>query len=201
MPAERRPGRSLPSAAALLFVVPTLFAGCSVLRRDRPATVEVTAPGPVADAPATTTSTPVATGTTRPKKSTPKKNGPARGEAAAKPAALAAPADTIVTTPPPPPPELADAAHRPVVSLVLTEEQKSAKAAQYRTDIERVNLALDSLRGRPLTDTQADQKASAERFLAESRAAFDGNDLPRACSLAEKARVIAEELKSATAPN
>ena len=67
----------------------------------------------------------------------------------------------------------AEASTRTTVSAVLTAEQRSRLEVQYRTDVERANQALDSLKGRMLTVTEAEQRTSAERFLAESLAAFD----------------------------
>jgi len=181
--------------------VPLTLTGCSLFHRDEPPAVEVVAPEPAPDTTAVTVAPPATTvPAAKPKSGSGKKSGSTSRDTTPKPSPAPPPADTLVVLPGAPVPEMADAAHRPVVSAVLTDEQKSAKASQFHTDTGRANQALDSLRGRTLTDSQADQKASAERFLAESRAAFDGNDLPRACSLAEKARVIAEELKSATSP-
>lgn len=192
--------RWAPGALGLLalVVLPLVLTGCSLFHRDEPPAVEVLTPEPAPDTTAVTV-TPPAPAPTKSKNGSTKRSGSTKGETP-KAVPPPAPPDTMAAGPATPAPELADAAHRPVVSAVLTEEQKSAKASQFQTDTARANVALESLRGRTLNDTQADQKTSAERFLAESRAAFEANDLPRACSLAEKARVIAEELKSATSP-
>jgi hypothetical protein len=189
-------------AERFAFVILAFTAtGCSLFHRERPPVVDVAAPAPIIDSTTVMMPDPPPPSPVKTKgASSSKKNGTADKESTARPAPPPAPADTLVAAPAPAP-DLVDSSHRPVISMVLTEEQKTEKAEQYRTDTVRANMALDSLRGRTLNERQADQKASAERFLAESKTAFDGNDLPRACSLAEKARVIAEELKSSSSPH
>jgi len=178
-----------------LLVLPGFLSGCSLFRHGTKPSVEVEAPAggdPKSTTPAAkdaSTERKKSPATTRPAapapkpKATPDTNG----------SPVTAPTDSIAPLPDPPP-------QRPTVSPVLTAERRSTLEVQYRTDVERANQALDSLKGRVLTVTEAEQRTSAERFLTESQAAFDAGDLPRASSLVEKARVIAEELKSSTAP-
>lgn len=190
-----RPG-SNPSFVFLLslLLLPGFLAGCSLFRHETKPTVDVEAPA----SPDKKVPTP------SPKSGAPERKKTAATTRPATPAAkptvtaptnnpIAAPVDSVTAPPDAPAP-------RSTVSAVLTAEQRSILEVQYRTDVERTNQALDSLKGRILTVAEAEQRTSAERFLTESQAAFDLDNLPRAASLVEKARVIAEELKSSTTP-
>lgn len=112
---------------------------------------------------------------------------PARPRPAARPDTLAkAPVDTM--TPP------------PVLQLRLSQEDRAARERQYAEDVARARAALESLDRARLTFDQVTQKRAAEKFLADAVAAFDAADLPKASALAQKSRIMAEELRSAAAP-
>lgn len=182
----------------VVLLAPVTLAGCSVFRRDSGPSAVVTTPETPPDTLAPVPASAAAPARTPSRNGTSKRNGSGAAARTTTPAPATAPIDTTTSDTP----ELTQAsAHRPTVSTILSAGQRTQSELQYRTDLERANQALDSLRGRTLTDSQVEQRASAERFLSEGRAAFETSDLPRAASLAMKARVLAEELKSATSPN
>lgn len=182
-----------PPALAVLALLPAFLAGCSIFRHDTKPSVAVEAPPAPEPAPGATTPTTPNGGTVKKGGgTTPRPANPTPAPATKPEEKAPAPPDSSLA--PPLVPE-----HRPTVSAVLTAEQQAALEAQYRTDVERTSMALEELNGRTLEPAEADQRASAERFLTEGRAAFEAGDLPRAASLVGKARVIAEELKSGAA--
>ncbi|MDZ4806458.1 MAG: hypothetical protein SGI90_16515 [Candidatus Eisenbacteria bacterium] len=178
------------------LVLPGFLTGCSLFRHENKPSVEVEAPvvpdreTPDSGMKVGSTGQKEGGATTRP--ATPAAKPKAKTVTPSAP--IGVPVDSIAA-----PPDMPE--HRPMVSAVLTAEQRSTLEAQYRTDVERANQAFHILEGRALTVAQCEQRTSAGRFLAESQAAFDSGDLPRAASLVGKARVIAEELKSGTTPN
>ncbi len=104
----------------------------------------------------------------------------------------AAVADTTkpaATTSPAPEP-----AGGPTISVRMTPEETAERKKFFSAEALRATRALEAIRNKPLTQLQQEQMASADRFLAEARSALD-QDLYRACTLAEKARIIAEELE------
>jgi hypothetical protein len=64
----------------------------------------------------------------------------------------------------------------------------------------RAERALRSLLGVELTAPQRDQMDVANRFVEDARQARSSEDLVRACAVAEKARIMAEELRSTVTP-
>lgn len=83
----------------------------------------------------------------------------------------------------------------PVLTVRLTAQEETALRQQIASDIEKTNEALVLVRRYTLTSQQADNLALAEDFLAGAIAA-QSTDLVRASTLAEKARVLAMDLKS-----
>lgn len=168
-----------------LALGPIATTGCSLFRDERGGNPEVTAPEP-AERDASPRSS------RRTADRAPATKPAAKVGAASRPT----PADTLAALPPAPAPPL----EAPQVTVQLTAEQRSVREMAYRDDTSRAARALDGVRTRVLTSAQRDQLGSADRFLADAIVAFEANDLVRACSLAQKARVLAEELKAAVAP-
>jgi hypothetical protein len=170
------------AAVALLAL-----SGCSLFREESAPRPEVTAPEA---APTGTAATPARKSADRAKGT----KSSARDGAASRPAA---PPETLAVAAPEPP---AQVAAPPQVTVQLSAQQRSVREMAYRDDSGRAARALEAVRKRVLNSAQRDQLGSADRFLADAVVAFEGNDLVRACSLAQKARVLAEELKAAVAP-
>lgn len=148
--------------------------GCSFFRDVKPTE-------PTAGADSTATAKPVATTTT--KKATPPVQKKAPDPA---PVAAADSTKTVPATQPAPP--------GPTISVRMTPEERAERKQFFSSEALRALRSLEAIRNKPLTQLQQDQMASADRFLTEARAAVD-SDLHRACTLVEKARIIAEELE------
>lgn len=164
--------------------------GCSLFRGDATTRPEVTAPeepsAPPVAPPVTQPVTPPAPEPTERPRGT---KSPGTAGPTSRPSA---PVDTVAVVPEP--------VEAPQVTVRLTAEQRSVREMEYRENKGRAGRALDAVRLKPLTTAQRDQLGSADRFLADAAVAFDVDDLLRACSLAEKARILAEELKASVAP-
>jgi hypothetical protein len=102
----------------------------------------------------------------------------------------AAPDTTAVTAP----------ERAPTVSIRLSAQDRAAREAQYRENMDRAVRALALIRGRAVSTIDQEELSAADQFLADARRAFEASDLTRACTLAEKARVLAEELRGRLAP-
>lgn len=170
------------AAGALLTL-----SGCSLFREDAAPRPEVTAPEAAPEAPTATTAKKPAD------RAKPTKSGNRNGTASRP----AAPPDTLAAARAEPPTPAVEA---PQVTVQLSAEQRSVREMAYRDDSSRAARALGEVRKKVLNSAQRDQLGSADRFLADAVVAFEGKDLVRACSLAQKARVLAEELKAAVAP-
>jgi hypothetical protein len=83
----------------------------------------------------------------------------------------------------------------PVLTVRLTAQEEVALRQRIASDIEKASDALVQVRRYTLTSQQADNLALAEDFLTGAVAA-KSTDLVRASTLAEKARVLAMDLKS-----
>lgn len=87
-----------------------------------------------------------------------------------------------------------------LVTPQLTARVAPAEAVKlmerWQGDVARAEKALDLLKSFNLTGETADQVAAARKFLGESRVARAASDYYRACELAEKARVLAEAVKT-----
>ncbi len=88
----------------------------------------------------------------------------------------------------------------PTVTIRLSAQDRAAREAQYRENVDRAVRSLALVRGRVLSKTDQEELSAADQFLADARRAFDASDLTRACTVAEKARVLAEELRGRLAP-
>lgn len=103
------------------------------------------------------------------------------------PAPVPAPADTTAPAP----------ASGSVLTVRMSPAEEAALLAALKTDMDRAAEALALVRSRSLTGPQAEQVVAAEKFLKDAEAARAVSDLRRARTLAEKARILAEELRSA----
>jgi hypothetical protein len=86
---------------------------------------------------------------------------------------------------------------RPVLTVRMSAQEETAFLARLKGDMDRASEALAFVRRQVLSGPQAEQVVVAEKFLKDAEAARGASDLQRACTLAEKARILAEELKSA----
>ena len=170
-------------AAGLLVAV----SGCSLFRSSAPTTGDLTRPRGAA------TDSAAAGRTGRPARDRsrherPEEAQPTTRERESRPAR----ADTTLGSTPHSIPETA-----PILTVRMSPEEEARQRARLKSDVDRAAGALAALRSRILTAQQQEQLKAAEQFLAEAEAARISSDLHRACSLAEKARIIAEELKTA----
>jgi hypothetical protein len=178
-----------PSSTALLVLLALALlplTGCSLFRSEASRGPEVTAPEPRPP------DTPTKVAPKKVDRATTTKPSTSKGAGTAGP-----PADTLGAAEVVPPTPAADP---PQVTVQLSAEQRSVREMAYRDDSGRAARALDGVRTKVLSAAQRDQLGSADRFLVDAVAAFQANDLVRACVLAEKARYLAEELKMAVAP-
>ena len=84
----------------------------------------------------------------------------------------------------------------PILTVRLSAAEQVRLEAQFNSDTDRADGALQQVRGRLLSEEQTQQLKTAQSFLDEARSAMEAQDLQRACTLAEKSRIIAEELKN-----
>ena len=84
----------------------------------------------------------------------------------------------------------------PLLQVAMTPEDRITRQHQFAEDSGRARAALEALRGVMLSLEQEDQKKTGEKFLTDADEAFRLTDLLRACALAQKARIISEELKA-----
>ena len=82
-----------------------------------------------------------------------------------------------------------------MLTVRLSAEEETRLQGKLTEDLNRASEALSFIQGRVLTREQADSRSLAEDFL-KSAVAARASDLVRAGTLAEKARLLAEELKS-----
>jgi hypothetical protein len=179
-----RPLPARGSLALAMLVTALSLGGCSFFGSMRPPTPEVTAPD--------TTATPVGPAETPP--GTPRPEGDAAPRKTVKSppvAARSAAPDTAAVTAP---------ERAPTVSIRLSAQDRAAREAQYRENVDRAVRALALIRGRAIGKTDQEELSAADQFLADARRAFEASDLTRACTVAEKARVLAEELRGRLAP-
>ncbi len=172
------------SLVLMALVAAFALGGCSFLGSMRPPSPDVTAPDSVAapvEPQTSPPSAPASGGGGAPRK-TPK-NPPAA-------ARTAAPDSAAVTAPEP----------APTVTIRLSAEDRAAREAKFRDDVDRATRSLALVRARVLTTTDQEELSAAEKFLADALRAFEASDLTRACTVAEKARVLAEELRERMAP-
>lgn len=157
--------------------------GCSFMGSMRPPSPEVTAPD--------TTATSVEPAKSPP--SAPPSGGGGAPRKTAKPPASArsaAPDSAAVAAP----------ERTPTVTIRLSAQDRAAREAQYHENVDRAVRSLAQVRGRVLSQTDREELSAADQFLTDARRAYDASDLTRACTVAEKARILAEELRGRLAP-
>lgn len=176
----RRPPLPIGPLLGLLF----LLSGCSYFRGPARPEIEPAPSGVAVD----TLAAPTSGGQPAGPSGQPSGKGESRpaSRPATPPPVTAAP-DTLTAAPSPP----------PILTERLSAEETAALLSRFRTDTDRATEALAAVHGRALTGPQAEQVVAAEKFLKDAEAARAASDLQRACTLAEKARILAEELRSA----
>jgi hypothetical protein len=114
----------------------------------------------------------------------------------------AEPSSAPPTTPARPSPEVAPPPTPPEASPVLTVRMSAAEETRLRKqitdDMSRANDAISIIRQRALTQEQSEDLGVVVDFLKSAMSARD-TDLRRAGTLAQKARVLAEQLKATVA--
>jgi hypothetical protein len=108
------------------------------------------------------------------------------GCASPPPAARPAPPKTVPTPAPPRPPA--------VLSPHATPEEERRLTGLTNENIASAEQLLKRLDGRRLSTEQRDTAQTVRSFIAKAREALAANDLGRASTLADKARVLADEL-------
>jgi|HubBroStandDraft_1064217.scaffolds.fasta_scaffold81369_2 outer membrane biosynthesis protein TonB len=131
-----------------------------------PQTTTAPPPAPAPEQPPAATEEPAPT---RPKPSTPSATGPEK------------PAET-------PRPEA------PVISPQLTPQAQAAAEQRTNSDIKRAEQNLQIAESKQLDEAQHDLVEKVRDFLAQAHEAIHGEDWVRASNLAEKARVLSDEL-------
>jgi hypothetical protein len=131
---------------------------------------------------------------------------PPRAPAVERPAAPAAP---VVSAPAPAPPSAPQVASVPPVAAVtppatvpvlapqLSAEEEDRLTQQARSQIEGAEKVLSQIEKSRLRRTDQSTLATVLDFLAKAREAMVGRDYQRAATLADKARVLAEDLTRA----
>lgn len=174
--ASRRSAAGLRAALILLACLAPALGGCSLFRKQPPLEPDAAAPDTTVSAPPRSADRPPA-----------------------KPAAPSVPKPAEPREPEPKeevkPPE-----RPPSVTIRLSPDEKAARKSQFQGDVGRTESALAAVRGRSLTVKQLETLSTADRFLIDARLAFEADDLSRACAVAEKARILAEELRAQVAP-
>ena len=97
--------------------------------------------------------------------------------------------DVPPPTPPPPPPPTP----RP-----LPDEKSDAEAEALRQSLAESRRLLDEVRKRTLNEAQSEQLQAADAFVEQGADALKEGDLARAKVLADKVRILARDLESAT---
>ncbi len=174
-----RPARA--AWVALAIALAFTASGCSLFRWSEGMRPEVTAPDSVAVEPAPAPPDPP------PEQTAPRKTVKSPPATTAPPAAAV---DSAAVVP----------ERTPSITVRLSPEERSARETRYREDVDRAVKSLDLVRARALTRADLDELSAADQFLADARRAFEASDLTRACAVAEKARVLAEELRDRLAP-
>lgn len=167
---------------ALALTTGASLTGCGIFHRAAPVEPEVTRPEP---APPEPESAPPPAPESQPART-------ASRPVARPPRATSRP-DTVARA-------LPDSTPPPLLQLRMTQEDRAAHEHQYAEDMARARAALESLKGLRLNSDQQTQRSAAEKFLSDAEEAFGAADLPRASALAQKSRIMAEELRSAAVP-
>jgi outer membrane biosynthesis protein TonB len=82
----------------------------------------------------------------------------------------------------------------PVISPQLTPQAQAAAEQRTNADIKRAEQNLQIAESKQLDDAQHDLVEKVRDFLAQAHEAVHGEDWVRASNLAEKARVLSDEL-------
>jgi fibronectin type 3 domain-containing protein len=73
-----------------------------------------------------------------------------------------------------------------------SDEEQAKRATSTR--IQRAEQAIAQLEGKKLTSDQREQLLTVQNLLGSAKEALAAQDLAKASNLAEKARILAEEL-------
>ena len=107
---------------------------------------------------------------------------------------------TIVAPPPvqappkPPPSQKEPPAPAPVLAPEVGTEAQSREKRDAEAKIEGAEKIVEQIDKERLADEQQEIFATIQSFLSKARKALSIGDFPRAFNLAEKARILAEEL-------
>jgi len=136
----------------------------------------------------------------RPPPRPPAAERPAAPAHAGPPPAPAASAPQVASVPPAPPaPPVAAVAPPavPVLAPQLSAEEEERLTQKARSQIEGAEKVLSQIEKGRLRRTEQSTLATVLDFLAKAREAMAGRDYQRAATLADKARVLAEDLTRA----
>jgi len=183
------PRESKYTLLVLAFAALTLCAaGCqrNIVRASPPS---VSSPPPAASTPAQAPPSPPQTTNAPP--ATPAPEPPAT------PAPQPAPARTRPAAPAPTEPEKPAETSRPAapeISPELTPEAKAAAEQHTYADIQHAEQNLQKAEGKQLDSAQHDLVEKVRDFLSQAHDAIHADDWIRAGNLAEKARILSDEL-------